>query len=149
MVIVKIMGGFASQIGKLNFGLAVAQKLNTNLGLEIEDFVKGYFRPLMLEYLQLEDYPIFTDVDETKFTKVTNGKELLKCIESGKKDIYIAGEECEFEDFYVKNEDLRINYHSPIFKNLNLKSETPFLKKYRALTSEGENIAVHIRVEIL
>lgn len=145
MVIVKIMGGFASQIGKLNFGLAVAQKLNTNLGLEIEDFVKGYFRPLMLEYLQLEDYPIFTDVDETKFTKVTNGKELLKCIESGKKDIYIAGEECEFEDFYVKNEDLRINYHSPIFKNLNLKSETPFLKKYRALTSEGENIAVHIR----
>lgn len=99
----------------------------------------------MLEYLQLEDYPIFTDVDETKFTKVTNGKELLKCIESGKKDIYIAGEECEFEDFYVKNEDLRINYHSPIFKNLNLKSETPFLKKYRALTSEGENIAVHIR----
>ena len=48
MVIVKIKGGFASQIGKLNFGLAVAQKLNTNLGLEIEDFVKGYFRPLML-----------------------------------------------------------------------------------------------------
>ncbi|WP_293839478.1 alpha-1,2-fucosyltransferase [uncultured Phascolarctobacterium sp.] len=145
MIIVKIMGGFASQIGKLNFGLAVSQKLKTNLGLEIEDFVKGYFRPLMLEYLQLEDYSIFTDVDETKFTKVTNGKELLKCVESGKKDIYIAGEECEFEDFYVKNEDLRINYHSPIFKNLNLKSETTFLKKFRALTSEGENIAVHVR----
>lgn len=145
MVIVKIMGGFASQIGKLNFGLAVAQKLNTNLGLEIEDFVKGYFRPLMLEYLQLEDYSIFTDVDETQFTKVTNGKELLKCVESGKKDIYISGEESEFEEFYVKNEDLRINYHSPIFKHLDLKSETALLKKFRALTSEGENIAVHIR----
>lgn len=145
MVIVKIMGGFASQIGKLNFGLAVAQKLNTNLGLEIEDFVKGYFRPLMLEYLQLEDYPIFTDVDETQFTKVTNGKELLKCVESGKKDIYIAGEECEFEEFYVKNEDLRLNYYSPIFDNLHLKSNTLFLEKFRTLVGRRENIAVHIR----
>ena len=46
MVIIKILGGLASQIGKYSFGYGIAKGLNTELVLDISDYLNGYFPEL-------------------------------------------------------------------------------------------------------
>ena len=121
MVIIRILGGFASQVGKYNFGLVVSKMLNTDLALDISDYLTGYFRPLMLEYLDIENCKIFTRVDNKKYVKVSNGKELLDCVERGEKNIHIVNEETEYQDFFNKYEELKLSSQSPIFDRMRLK----------------------------
>lgn len=60
MIIIKIMGGFASQLNKYIFGYNIAEFLGAELGLDISDYYRGYFRPLSLCYLALPDCKVFT-----------------------------------------------------------------------------------------
>ena len=53
MIIIKIMGGFASQLNKYIFGYNIAEFLGAELGLDISDYYRGYFRPLSLCYFCL------------------------------------------------------------------------------------------------
>ena len=50
MVIIKIMGGIASQISKYSFGYELAKKMNTDFAINISDYLEGYFWPLMLTW---------------------------------------------------------------------------------------------------
>lgn len=146
MVIIRILGGFASQVGKYNFGLVVSKMLNTDLALDISDYLTGYFRPLMLEYLDIENCKIFTRVDNKKYVKVSNGKELLDCVERGEKNIHIVNEETEYQDFFNKYEELKLSSQSPIFDRMRLKQESDILKEFGNIIYNHASIAVHIRL---
>lgn len=146
MVIVRILGGFASQIGKYNFGLAISRMLNTELALDISDYINGYFRPLMLEYLDLENCKIYTKVDKKQFVKVSNGKELLDCIKKRRKNIYIINEENEYQDFFNEYKDLELSPKSPIFDRMRLKQESDVLRKFADIVDHHTSIAIHIRL---
>lgn len=147
MVIVRILGGFASQLGKYCWGYSLAQMLQTEFAIDISEYLEGYFRPLMIEYLNLPDVKVFCGKSEiTDAIEVTDGKTLLELVEEGTSDnIYITHEEADYSAFFEKYPNIHICAATKVLQSLCLRKESDFLQKCKASLLNANSVGVHIR----
>ena len=151
MIIIKIMGGFASQLNKYIFGYNIAEFLGAELGLDISDYYRGYFRPLSLCYLALPDCKVFTsgikkkDFKRLKYVRNNNDFADMLINYSNKNDYYIDREETDFADALKEHQNLLVNVQSSLIRNLNFRVKTVFLDYFRKEIKGKISVAVHVR----
>lgn len=145
MIIVKILGGFASQFNKYAWTKKLADALETELCLDISEYVQGYFRPFMLEYLCIDDCKVISDISLIEHVlKVHDGDELLQHYNSGA-NLYIYKEEQDYEAFFKIYPEYRIDSGWEVFQKLRLKKESNFVTRFQNKIKDVYSVAVHIR----
>lgn len=150
MIIIKIMGGFASQVYKFLLGAKLAEHLQTELMLDISDYYDGYFRPYNLYLLNL---PVFQTVCTREIEKkyphlimVKNSDDMERMITGRRKgDFYISREETDYADFFWKYPEFEVDVATPYIKTLDLKISSLFIKEFRNRIAQQISVAVHIR----
>lgn len=142
-----MLGGFASQLRQFSIGLEIAKSLGTTLGIELSDYNKGYFRPYVLDLIDLPKAEIISSYWKLKRAhKVTNGDELLKWYEKPTGDVFICGEATAFKSFFEKYPQFWVSKNSEIFKNVKLKQESKLIDEFKVLIADRPSIGVHVRL---
>lgn len=145
MIIVKILGGFASQFNKYAWTKKLADALGAELCIDISEYVQGYFRPFMLEYLCIDDCKVISDISLIEHViKVNDGDQLLQYYNSGA-NLYIYKEEQDYEAFFKTYPEYRIDSSWEVFQKLRLKKESNFVTSFQNEIKDVYSIAVHIR----
>lgn len=144
-VIVKILGGFASQLGKYSLGYEIAKKRNDKLVLDLSDYIQGYFRPFMLSYTNIDDCEIINGVEEKNAVVVRTGKQLIDAYEDPKSVIYICAEENDYEEFFERYPEFRIGPHFDIFLTLSLKQDSKYIEEFDHEIEGEYSVAIHVR----
>lgn len=147
MVIVKILGGFASQLEKYIFAYKIAQEKRTELVLDVSEYLNGYFRPFMLDYLSLPNCRI---VDGTEglanVRRIDNGKDLINAYESENfPNIYLYKEWQDYTDFVAKYSEYEIDYNWEIFDHVSLNTPSLHLESFKKEIKGQYSVAVHVR----
>lgn len=147
MIIMKIVGGFTSQLSKYMLGYSVAKLMNTELVLHIGDFTGGYFRPFMLECLDLPNVRCISD--ERNFngiTNVSNGQQLLRIINNhSDEDIYLSNENVDYKEYYDEYREYFKGIESDFLVKLALKTPSVAVNDFLKLYSGAFLVAVHVR----
>ena len=147
MIIIKIMGGFASQLKKFIMGYSLAKYKKTELILDLSDYAKGYFRPYQLCHLDLPKCKIFLDenyLKELQIIKIRDSNGMQKML-SGNGNYLIDRELDCYEDFVKEHKEFFINIHSPLIDTIKLKEESSFLQTFKKRIKGNLSTAVHIR----
>ena len=149
MIIIKIMGGFASQVYKFFWGAKLAEYLQTELILDISDYYDGYFRPYNLHLLNL---PVFQTVCTREIEKkyphlimVRNSGDMEKMLSRKRGNYYIFREETDYAEFFWRHPEFEVDADSPYIKTLDLKISSLFMKKFKNDIKQYTSVAVHIR----
>lgn len=150
MLIIKIMGGFASQVYKFFLGAKLAEYLQTELVLDVSDYYDGYFRPYNLNMLNL---PAFRTVCTREIAKKYPGLNWIRNTEdmenmiSGrlKGDFYIFREEPDYADFFWKHPEFEVDENTPYIKSLALKKTSLFIETFKRNIAGQTSVAIHIR----
>lgn len=148
MIIVRIVGGFASQLQKYNFGWELSRAKNTELCLDLSEYMNGYFRPFVLHAFNLPDCRLLTDAKLLKGAKrITTGEQLLEAFENWHDDdIYISGEESYFSAFLDQYPQFKLTEKSEIYRFLTLKADSKAVTEFKLRIENGYSIGVHIRL---
>ena len=148
MIIVRIAGGFASQLQKYNFGWKLSKTKNTELCLDLSEYMNGYFRPFVLHAFNLPDCRLLTDAKLLKGAKrITTGEQLLKVFENWHDDdIYISGEESCFSAFLDQYPQFKMTEKSEIYRFLTLKTDSKAVTEFKLRIENCYSIGVHIRL---
>lgn len=147
MIVIKIMGGFASQLKKFIMGYSLAKYKKTELGLDISDYAKGYFRPYQLCHLNLPKCKIFFDenyLEELQIIKIRDSNGMQEML-FGNSNYLIDRELDCYEDFVREHKEYIINIHSPLIDTIKLKEDSSFLQTFRMKIRGHLSTAVHIR----
>lgn len=150
MVIIKIMGGFASQVYKFFLGAKLAEYLQTELVLDISDYYDGYFRPYSLNLLNI---PVFQTVCTREIEKkyprlfmVRNSDDMENMVKHRRKgDYYIFREETDYAHFFEKYPEFEVDAATPYIKTLDLKTSSPFINDFLKSITQHTSVAIHIR----
>ena len=108
MIIVRIMGGRASQIHKFILGMTCAKGLETELILDLSDYYEGYFRPYRLDALcipKLRTVRTRNIKDAVDNLVYLNTKEdILNMLNNPNpnKNYYFYKEETDFGEFFLE-----------------------------------------------
>ena len=150
MIIIKIMGGFASQVYKFILGAKIADAKKMKLVLDISDYYDGYFRPYCLNELALPEFETIRtreiSVDYPKLVWIRNSKDMEKMLESRKeKDYYICREESDYAEFMVRHPEFELGIHSPYIRNIRLKEKSGFLSNFCEHIKGSTSVGIHIR----
>lgn len=148
MVIVRIFGGFASQLQKYSLGLNIADVKKTELCLDLSDYMNGYFRPFVLNAFCLPECHVLTDRKKLIRKKViSNGRQLLEAFDNwNDEDIYISGEESQFSEFFEKYPNMKLSNESKVYSYMKLKSESDFVTDFKNEIEGIYSIGVHVRL---
>lgn len=146
MVIAKIMGGLASQLEKYIFADRIAKALGQELVLDLSDYLTGYFRPFVLNYLSLPDCKI---IDGTKkigeVIRIDNGDRLIEAYRRKENNLYIYKEGQDYVTFTKEYPEFEINYNWDIFDYVKLKEESNHINDFCSKIEGCYSVAVHIR----
>ena len=150
MIIIKIMGGFASHVCKLFFGAKLAEYLQMELMLDISDYYDGYFRPYNLHLLNI---PVFQTVCTREIEKkyshlimVRNSDDMENMIKFRRKgNYYIFREETDYAVFFERHPEFEVDAATPYIKTLHLKTSSLFIKEFMNKIAQHTSVAVHIR----
>lgn len=150
MIVIKIMGGFASQVYKFLLGAKLADYLQTELILDVSDYYDGYFRPYHLNLLNL---PVFQTVCTREIDKkyprlirVRDAADMESMVYGRQKgDYYIFREEPDYADFFWKHPEFEVNASTPYIKTLALKEQSLFIEAFKKNLSNQISVAVHVR----
>ena len=150
MIIVKIMGGFASQVYKFFFGAKLAECLQTELVLDVSDYYDGYFRPYTLNLLNIPTFrTVCTREIEKKYPeliKIRNSIDMENMISNKYKgDYYIFREEPDYADFFWSHPEFEVDINTPYIKTLALKEPSPFVEAFVSAMENKASVALHIR----
>ncbi len=152
MIIMKIVGGFASQLSKYALGYSIAEYLNLELVLDLSDYYCGYFRPYSLCYLKLPEHRILTERDIPSCVKnvkeVKNSedmKEMFAC--PNRRNYWINREEDDYRKFLDENQGLEICVNSKAldFFSLNEQLDCSFKNNFCGEVFPANSVAVHVR----
>lgn len=113
MIIMKIMGGFASQFTKYMLGYLIAQWKHAELILDLSDYFNGYFRPFSLCYMDLPNCRVITDINKTRINNmvlVRNSNDMRTMLEkfSDNKNYYLDREEDDYSEALAQYQCLRM-----------------------------------------
>lgn len=148
MVIVKILGGFASQLRHYGVGYLLAQSKHTELFIDLSDYVEGYFRPFMLNYVSLPDCYILRD--KSILNKVINVKNGSQLIELYKRDdfpnVYLGGETSNYSDFFEMYPAQYPGMNFELLRSLKVKNDSQFLDSFKNMIDNEPGIGVHVRL---
>lgn len=150
MIIIKIMGGFASQVYKFFLGAKLAEYLHTELLLDVSDYYDGYFRPYNLHLLEI---PVFQTICTREIEKkyphlimVRNSDDMERMIAGRRKgDYYIFREETDYAAFFWRHPEFEVDAATPYIKTLNLKKPSKFIESFVKEITQHTSVAVHIR----
>lgn len=150
MIIIKIMGGFASQVYKFFFGAKMAEYLHTELILDVSDYYDGYFRPYSLYLLNL---PVFQTICTREIEKkyshlimVRNSDDMERMINNRRKsDYYIFREETDYAEFFWRHPEFEVDASTPYIKTLKLKKTSEFIESFVKEITQHVSVAIHIR----
>lgn len=150
MILIKIMGGFASQLNKYILGYQVAHKLGTELAIDVRDYFSGYFRPYALCYIDLPVCEIITsDTDmakHTKFKLIRNSTAFTQMIENNKENYYLDREECDYKEALKKYRMLEISPESIVLQKIKFKFPANFYDSFcDKIAKDTFSVAIHIR----
>ena len=152
MIIVKIMGGFASQLNKFVLGIQLAQYLKTDLAIDIREYFDGYFRPYSLCYLELPKCIVITNDRQMgelgRICPVKNSSDFLHMLEKGysKRSYYLEREESDYREALKQFRSLEISPGSNIVKQLKMRFQTDFYQEFLKEVSVRKNsVAIHVR----
>lgn len=149
MIIIRMLGGFASQLRQYNIAFEISKAVGTDFGVDLCDYDNGYFRPYVLNLLNLPkcEYPKRRRIQ--KAYHACNGHALLEWFDSENRhsqDVYIDGEATAFGEFFEKYPQFFTSEKSELLKNVSLKNQGGLLKEFRELISDENSIGVHIRL---
>lgn len=146
MIIVKILGGFASQLGKYLWAKLVAEDMQRELVLDISEYYDGYFRPFMLHWLNIENCKVINGIESMgKITPVNNGHEMISAYANSSPNIYIHKEEQDYYDFFNKYPKFIISSKTTELTSLSPKFVSPVLNVFEEKIKAQYSVAVHIR----
>lgn len=148
MIIIKMLGGFASQLRQFNIAYSLSKELGTKVGLDLSDYDKGYFRPYVLDYLLLPSHEIVGVKVLTSAFHAKCGEELLEWYENSElrtKDIFIDGEATNFNSFFDKYPDFWVNSESELLKHIELKEKSIFVDEFSKMNPQNM-IGIHVRL---
>ena len=149
MIIAEISGGFASQLQKYALGYGVAKAKSTELCLDLSNYMKGYFRPFVLNALNLPDCRLLNDNRCLLKAKIiNNGNELIEAYENwdSKKDYFIHGEESNYDSFLDKYPEFRMSSMNSVYRYVNLKKTSEYVDSFILNNKNANSIGVHIRL---
>ena len=148
MIIVKVLGGLASQLQQYSNGRLIADYLNTDLALDITDYTGGYFRPYVLNYLNLGNYIIISEFKKLRKAKlVKNGDELITIVEHyDGSDFYLPGESEEYRAFFNKYPFLYTQSGNSFFRNIDISGDSRFINDFSRRIEGHFSIGVHVRL---
>lgn len=149
MILVKIMGGFASQLNKFIFGYSLADFCHTEFAIDLSDYTEGYFRNYCLHYLNIPKAKIYYTQKEILKIKnriiVKNNDQLEYVLDNPQKNHHIICEEKDCSEFLNKYSFFKVTGNNIIIKNLKLVEESEFLKKFKEQIKGKYSVAIHIR----
>lgn len=152
MIIMKIMGGFSSQVNKYILGYNLAKILKKELVLDLSDYFDGYFRPYSLCYLEIGSYRIIENIDIINEFKdvfeIRNSQDMEKMfVDNKQKKFWITCEEKDYQDFLNAHKGLEIGLNCLGLEKIKFRKEIPntFEKKFKETVNGNEAVAVHIR----
>lgn len=148
MVIIRIIGGLGSQIRLFTLGYLLAQRFETDLYLDIDEYVNGYFRPFLLHLLNMPKAYILMDRSVlSKAITVSNGKELQDVYDNHFGcNVYLNSEDAPYKDFYKGYPELYPNAEVSFFKDLTVKFRSEFLDEFQKFISDKRTIGIHLRL---
>lgn len=148
MVIVKILGGFASQLRHYGVGYLLAKSKNTDLYLDLSDYVEGYFRPFMLHFVSVPDCFILRDkslLNRVIFVK--SGEQLIDLFKKEPfPDVYLGGETADYSTFFEQYPEQYPGMDFELFGNLRFNYKSPFLESFKNTIANYPGIGVHVRM---
>lgn len=148
MIIMKIMGGFASQIYKLILGVKFAEVKRTELILDVSEYYDGYFRPYCLNKLNLPEFCTVRSYSIAKIypdVKRINTSADMERMLGEEGDYYIFKEETDYAEFFLKHPEFELGSESPYISNLSLKENSDFINKFKQHIQNCTSVAVHVR----
>lgn len=150
MIIIKIMGGFASQVYKFILGAKIADVKHMRLVLDVSDYYDGYFRPYCLNELDLPEFETIRtrdiSADYPKLVWIRNSEDMEKMLESQKEqDYYICREESDYAEFMEKHPEFELGIQSPYIRNIKLKENSGFLSNFCEHIKGNTSVGIHIR----
>ncbi len=153
MIIVKIMGGFASQLNKFVLGIQLAQYLNTDLAIDIREYFDGYFRPYSLCYLEFPKCIMITNDRQMgelgRICPVKNSSDFLYMLEKGydkRRNYYLEREESDYREALRQFRSLEISPESNIVKQLKMRFQADFYQEFMKEVAVRKNsVAIHVR----
>ena len=147
MIVLKVLGGFASQIGKFAYAYTLANEKGVELVLDISEYLDGYFRPLMLEYLNLPKCRICNGISGFEsIICVENGLQLVELYERKDfPDIYLYKEEIDYQDFFDFYPQFKISDRMEILDSIELRYQSNYVKEFAKKIEPLCSVAVHIR----
>lgn len=148
MIIVKILGGFASQLRHYGVGYLLAQSKHTELFLDLSDYVEGYFRPFMLSYVSIPECGILRNkAILSKAISVSSGRQLIELFEEDEMpDVYLGCETANYKDFFEKYPSQYPGIEFELFRTLKFSFDSPFLDSFQTMIKKNPGIGVHVRL---
>lgn len=148
MIVIRILGGLASQLQQFSNGQSIANYFGTELALDLTDYYNGYFRPYLLDYLELADTKKIVKIEELRrYVNVKNGDELLALVKDDKlPDCYLSGEAEEYRSFYNKYPSVYTTADSAFFSNIEMKEKSDFIERFTNQIANSYSVGVHIRL---
>lgn len=143
-----MLGGFASQLRQFNIAYSLSKDVGTEVGLDLSDYDKGYFRPYVLDYLLLPSHEIVGKEALTSAFHATCGRELLEWYENSElrtRNIFIDGEATDFNSFFDKYPDFWVSSESELFKHIELKEKSSFVDEFSRMNPQNM-IGIHVRL---
>lgn len=151
MVIIKIMGGLASQIHKFILGMRFSRELDTELVLDLSDYYEGYFRPYRLSEFALPKLKsirtreIEKSVDRLIYLNTSGDIENMLRNPDKTKNYYFWKEETDFGDFFTKNSEYEMSCSSYGLEYFLPPLDNSFLNEFKNHISGRKTVAVHVR----
>ena len=147
MILMRIQGGFASQLIKYVLGYAVSTICNTDYAIDIHDYVEGYFRPFVLNLLNINDIKCILSKDSIdEYIEIKNGLELCSIIENyhGEK-LYLSSEQNCYKEFYEKYSAQYVEIENKLLKELELLNVSDYYKETSKIIENNYTVSVHVR----
>lgn len=150
MIIMKIMGGFASQFTKFMLGYLIAEYKQEELVLDLSDYFNGYFRPYSLCYMNLPNCRIITDINEAQIRNmvlVRNSNDFCSMIENfnKKKNYYLDREEDDYREALAQFPCIQLHPDISILKRFDFRGTTGFFNCFKEKIEKLQTAAVHVR----
>ena len=146
--VITIDGGFASQLRQFNIGQKIAQKKGLKLGIDISEYKKGYFRPYVLDLLQLPEHKVFSSEEDLKgFKKLDKLEKFINWMEGDfDYDVVTKVESPEYSAYLFKFPEYTEDSNSEIYSSFCLNRESNLIDFFEGLVKEKNSIGVHVRL---
>lgn len=150
MILMKIMGGFASQLCKFILGYNLAQMHNLRYMLDLSDYAEGYYRPYVLHYVKLPEIKVLydkKDIYNLQNRIIVRNSIQMKKIDAAKKKytFHIICEEKDIQDFLAENANIRVTTQNRLIQQLDLASPSKYTTEFEKSIRNETSIAIHVR----